>query len=111
MTPTSLIRCEINAAATGEGTALAGIARTCARDLAQPINIKIIPHLDAPPESLITLCLPAELAASQHPVWCLACRLACFCPDARVSVLVLGTDAFKAASAPLADDFPARQTA
>jgi hypothetical protein len=43
---------------------------------------------------VLTLHLPAELAVSQHPVWCLACRLACFCPDARVSVLVRGEASF-----------------
>ena len=30
---------------------------------------------------------PDELV-ERHQVWCLACRLACFCPQARVSVLI-----------------------
>lgn len=43
---------------------------------------------------LLVLRLPVELAASQHPVWCLVCRLACFCPAARLSMLILGEEAF-----------------
>jgi hypothetical protein len=90
----AVIRCEILAPRAAEAAALGAIARTCARDVGQPLTIKIAP-LNAPVrEAVLTLHLPAELAASQHQVWCLACQLACFCPQARVSVLVLGADQF-----------------
>jgi hypothetical protein len=62
------------------------ITRFCADEIGQSMEVltREISH-GAP---LITLHLPAEQAASQHHVWCLACRLACFCPNARASVLV-----------------------
>jgi|SRR5688572_689830 len=86
--------CVISAADAPTTRALADIAQACARDLAVPLLVqasiaraeKFLPH----PAPVLTLHLPVELAASQHQVWCLACRLACFCPSARVSVLVLG---------------------
>jgi hypothetical protein len=39
-------------------------------------------------EPVLTLHLPAQLAATHHAIWCLACRLACFCPSVRINVLV-----------------------
>lgn len=86
------LRCEISAARRGEARNLADIATTCARDLG--VALEVERHDRAPGPSAITLHLPVELAAEQHPVWCLACRLACFCPDARVSVLVEGASPF-----------------
>lgn len=67
------------------------IVRTCAGDVAQAVRIRRLPGATSA-RTAITLRLPASMAASQHPIWCLACRLACFCPRARVSVLVSGTD-------------------
>lgn len=94
MPRTSPIVCEILAPRATDAAALGAIARTCARDLGQPLTVRAAP-VDAPiRESALTLHLPAELAASQHQVWCLACQLACFCPQARVSILVLGADRF-----------------
>lgn len=88
------ILCEILAPRATDAAALGAIARTCARDLGQPLTVRAAP-LDAPVrESVLTLHLPAELAASQHQIWCLACQLACFCPQARVSILVLGAGHF-----------------
>lgn len=86
--------CEIIAPRLTEAAALRAIARTCARDAGQTLTIKIVPLVRPADTPVLTLHLPAELAATQHQVWCLACRLACFCPQARVSVLVLGADAF-----------------
>jgi len=88
------ITCEIRAADRPTAGALAHIARTCAQDLRQPL--RILPRTGGTPSAapVLTLHLPAELAASQNPVWCLACRLACFCSNARVSVLVSATAEF-----------------
>ncbi len=112
------IVCEIVAPAAAHAGVLAEVAAACARDVGQPLDVRTLdwsrPHTKNLPATL-TLHLPAALASSQHEVWCLACRLACFCPSARVSVLVLGADAFQAAppsssaSAPTDDDsFAAR---
>ncbi len=68
---------------------LGNIVLTCARDLGQPIHI-VAARGDKAAVPVITLVLPAELVIQPHQAWCLACRLACFCPDARVSVLVTG---------------------
>lgn len=95
----------ITAADAPTTRALADIAQACARDLGVPLVMqtsvarteKTHPH----PAPGLTLHLPVEFAASQHQVWCLACRLACFCTTARVSVLVLG-QAFSAESSPAA---------
>jgi len=91
------VTCEILAPRAVDATALGAIAEACARATGQPLIIKPVP-VDAPvKEPVFTLHLPAEVAASQHEVWCLACRLACFCPQARVSVLVMGAGAFSPA--------------
>lgn len=86
------IVCEILAPDAVLATALGRIAGLCARDTGQPLTLRTLPFGGAEPA--LTLRLPVELAASQHPVWCLACRLACFCPSVRVSVLILGESTF-----------------
>jgi len=86
----ALIVCDIHPLHRGEGDELAKIVATCARDLDQPLVIKFAEASPCGDGAVLTLHLPATQAASQHPVWCLACQLACFCPDARVSVLVPG---------------------
>jgi len=96
------ISCEISAHRRPLAVALARIVRTCAQDIGQKITVRTHTtpsdgHRAKAP--VLTLHLSAELAAAQHPVWCLACRLACFCPAARVSVLVHGEDSFRAAAA------------
>jgi hypothetical protein len=89
------IVCEISAPHTFQAGALADIARVCARDVGQAIVVKKQAHGAAGGVSVLTLLLSAELAGSQHRVWCLACCLACFCPEARVSVLVRGENLFR----------------
>lgn len=84
--------CEIHTSDATNGADLAHIAATCARETGVAVITRVLPTHGR--EQTLTLHLPAELAASQHPVWCLACRLACFCPGARVSVLILGEEAF-----------------
>ena len=91
--PTAIV-CEIFAPRSAQAGALAEIARACALDVGQAITLKTLRIGSVNKEAVLTLHLPAELAASQHQVWCLACRLACFCPDARVTVLVHGEAAF-----------------
>ena len=81
--------CEISASPATRAATLAEIAAACALDVGQPLAVKTQRARRHPGrESVLTLHLPASLAATQHPVWCLACRLACFCPNVRVSVLV-----------------------
>jgi hypothetical protein len=98
LTPTLL--CEISASPATRATTLAEIAAACALDVGQPLAVKTQRVRRHPGrESILTLHLPASLAATQHPVWCLACRLACFCPNVRVSVLVECETAFAPAPA------------
>ena len=96
--------CEIISPAPAPAAALAEIAVTCADDVGLPLAVRTL-HVGRPvaSEPTLTLHLPLSLASSQHQVWCLACRLACFCPDARVSVLVLGDAAFRSGSVRTAD--------
>ena len=101
MTPSSLISCEIFAPAAAHRSVLAEIAKACANDVGQPITIKrcqLQANRTRPQEPTVTLYLPAALAATQNQIWCLACRLACFCPSARVGVLILAVDAFSPAT-------------
>ena len=101
MTPSSLISCEIFAPAAAHRSVLAEIAKACANDVGQPITIKrcqLQASRTRPQQPTVTLYLPAALAATQNQIWCLACRLACFCPSARVSVLILAVDAFSPAT-------------
>jgi hypothetical protein len=88
------ILCEIHAPRSAQAAALAEIAAALARDVGQPLTVKTLAvgRPTAAAEPALTLHLPVELASSQHEVWCLACRLACFCPSARVSVFVRGAD-------------------
>lgn len=93
------ITCEI-LAGRAEVSALTKIVAQCAEDAGQPVSVttqarqRAAKSRGSRSESVMTLVLPATLAASQHQVWCLACQLACFCPDTRVSVLVRGESAF-----------------
>lgn len=86
---------EIHAARLADARAIAEIVTTCARD----VGVTAQTHAHAPRRhtgaATITLHLPVEFAAEQHPAWCLACRLACFCSDSRVSVLVHSEAAFQ----------------
>ncbi|CAM2772736.1 hypothetical protein [Rariglobus hedericola] len=87
------IICEITAPRSAQAAALAEIAGLCARDAGQRLVVKTLVigrSKTGVNEPVLTLHLPVELASSQNQIWCLACRLACFCPDARVSVLVQG---------------------
>lgn len=92
----SRVTCEIRCAHPALAQALGQIAMACANDTGQPVDLRLLPLSTGKP--VVTLSLPVELAAAQHPVWCLACRLACFCPEARVSVLILGEKSFAPAS-------------
>jgi hypothetical protein len=103
-TPPAIV-CEILAAPKDRAATLAEIATACARDVGQPLTVKTSASPSptprstrTAPESVLTLHLPAALAATQNQVWCLACRLACFCPGARVSVLIQGESAFAPAA-------------
>jgi len=88
------IICEIHASRSSQAAALAEIATFCARDVGQPLIARTLAIGADCAEPSLTLHLPVELAEAQHRVWCLACRLACFCPSARVSVLVRGENTF-----------------
>lgn len=110
-----VIVCEIVAPRAAQAAALAEIAATLARDVGQRLTVKTlaIGARSRLAEPSLTLHLPVELAAAQHPIWCLACRLACFCPAARVSVLVQGTSFSEATATPVspAATAPAKRTA
>jgi hypothetical protein len=96
-----VIECDIIARKASHAAALAEIARACAFDLGQSLRARSLltgESIAGEQTAVLTLRLPAELAAAQHPVWCLACRLACFLPSARVSVLVEATEAFRQAA-------------
>ncbi len=97
------ITCEVTATRLPLAAELARIVHACAKDIGQKISVRTTTSAASVRRSaapVFTLHLPAALAADQHPVWCLACRLACFCPTARVSVQVHGENAFRPAPSP-----------
>jgi len=108
--PANAILCEVRAPRAAQAAALAEIAVACARDVNQSLSVQTL-ALGGRPSSapVLTLHLPVGLASSQHRIWCLACRLACFCPQARISVLVTGADF--SAPAPARSRAPLRRSA
>jgi len=97
MLTTPPLVCEIHAPSAARGQTLAQIVKSCANELAQPVQViqcRIPRNNRGSIPTHIILELPVDIASSQHEAWCLTCRLACFCPDVRVSVLVRGADAF-----------------
>ena len=102
--PSSVVVCEIIAPRASHAAVLAEIALACARDLGQALEPRALRigrraasrRYGEPgdTDSVLTLRLPVALASSQHKIWCLACRLACFLPSCRVAVLVEAADTF-----------------
>jgi hypothetical protein len=100
-TPAPIV-CDIIADRASHAAVLAEIAVACARDLGQPLTPRTLRlgrrtvgrPADPDTDSVLTLRLPAALAGSQHQVWCLACRLACFLPSSRITVLIEAADTF-----------------
>ncbi len=96
MSDTNDILCEIYAPHAAHAAALAEVTVIVARSVGQSVTVKTLRIGSVSKEALLTLHLPPALAGTQHQVWCMACRLASFCPDARVSVLIRAESAFAA---------------
>ncbi len=92
------LHCEILARRPAQAGTLAEILQICATDLGQTITLESHAERSLSSGPVVTLHLPAEVASSQNQVWCLACRLACFCPEARISVLISARDLFSPVS-------------
>lgn len=56
--------------------------------------IEVVTHASSDPKPVVTLHLAPERASADNPVWCLVCRLACLCPQARVGALIYAHGAF-----------------
>lgn len=90
------LECELLAPTGVKASSWAEIARACAEDVGLELTVHhSTTSSRSPVEPTLTLHLPVEFAASQHPAWCLACRIACFCPTLRVSVLVRSEGMFR----------------
>lgn len=90
------IACEIHAP---DATLAAGLERTVTFCLEQsPFRADLVTREIAETDATVTLHLSPEQASPDHPVWCLVCRLACLCPQARVGVLVQAADSFQPAA-------------
>ncbi|RMH59073.1 MAG: hypothetical protein D6685_11465 [Bacteroidetes bacterium] len=88
--PQLILRCDIRAPSRDHADVLAEIARTCARDLGIGLRVRRCSPFHSGVNSTISVVITAADTINEPRVWCLACRLACFCHDARVSVLVRG---------------------
>ena len=83
------IRCEILAPDDRALLDLGKIAKTCAIDLG--INVPLVigsPQINRETESAILLKIPKEIAVLNDGIWRLASRIACFCPEIRVSTQI-----------------------
>ena len=83
------IRCEILAPDDRALLDLGKIAKTCAIDLG--INVPLVigsPQIKRETESAILLIIPREIAVLNDGIWRLASRIACFCPEIRVSTQI-----------------------
>lgn len=81
--------CRIQAPDRRTASDLGAAARLCAaRDA---IALRVVTRTDPSiRETALTLDLPTADASTQHPAWCLACRLTALCPFSRVSLQVGG---------------------
>ena len=92
----SAIRCEILAPDDHALVDIGKIAKTCAIDLG--INVPLIligsHQISRETESAISLKIPKEIAILNDGIWKLASRIACFCPEIRVSTQIYGQSNF-----------------
>jgi len=86
--------CEIRAAAPLADD-LGRIVGFCGAQAGFPLEVVTRPA--GPGPAAITLHLTPAEAAPDHRVWCLVCRLACLCPQARVGALVHAAASFRSA--------------
>ena len=84
------IRCEILAPDDQKLVDLGKIAKACAIDLGINVPLVLIgsPQISRETESAILLKIPKEIAVLNDEIWRLASRIACFCPEIRVSTQI-----------------------
>ncbi|MCH6256317.1 hypothetical protein MLD52_07140 [Puniceicoccaceae bacterium K14] len=84
------ISCEIVAKDEVQLYDLERITQRCAIDikLSLPINILKSQADKTNTETRIDIFVPVELAVAYDAVWSLACRVACFCPQARITAQI-----------------------
>lgn len=73
---------------------LESIALQCAIDAKTPMETKITVRSKIQ-SSFITLQINVDEALGDSQSWCLACRLGCFCPAARVSIIISAQPLFQ----------------
>lgn len=91
MHPADPIFCEI-ISDHAQADNLARVVSFCAKQTGFTLDIVARGIPDSVP--VVTLHLNARQAAPDQPVWCLVCRLACLCPQARVGTLIRAADRF-----------------
>ncbi|EDY82612.1 hypothetical protein VDG1235_2235 [Verrucomicrobiia bacterium DG1235] len=83
------IHCEVNSPNTQLAKDLSNIAKSCAIDLKLALPIRTTEKtVSGKRSSSITLTFPFEIAVSSDTVWKLASRIACFCPQAKVTAQI-----------------------
>jgi len=88
------MKCQIATASSAHGAELKRIAQQCAVDLGRALDCEVSLAAEQSAEPSLTLHMGADEAVAGDAGYCLACRLACFCPKARVSILISAVDAF-----------------
>lgn len=102
------MECEIIAHSWGAGLELQRIARHCGMDLGTSFDCKVRVDRNSGVPAHLTLKMDVAEIAESSTCHCLACRIACFCPKARVSVLI-SADRHFAGAGPEPADGAARQ--
>lgn len=84
------ILCRIHAPSSQSGVELARIAKHCALELKLVFPLQFDRRFARSlSDTEITFSFPIEIAVVCETVWKLASRIACFCPQARVSAEIL----------------------
>ncbi len=88
--------CLIESASSEINKECARIVWQCALDSRVALDIKPAINMRLKEDELfLTLRLSPEEALKESASWCLACRLTCFCPNARVSILISASKCFQ----------------
>lgn len=93
------ILCEIFAPSSRQQKELIKIAQTCAIDLKVVIPLNVLARAtdDKDRVSKITFSIPVGVALAYDSIWRLACRVAYFCPQTRVTTQIQSNQPFTSA--------------
>jgi hypothetical protein len=88
------MKCLIESADYKTAKQLESIAMQCAMDVRVKVETKTTVRSKIQ-SNFITLQINVDEALGDSQSWCLACRLSCFCPAARISIIISAQSLFQ----------------